>query len=101
MSEDETIEARGAMPAPKMKTPTSVEPTLINNSIDTMKVKELKDALSRSGVIQSGNKAVLDENSKEVVTNGVPVMESQPVEASISRSIQEQASISGWCGVCK
>ena len=58
MNEDEPAREIEATPPPEMETPDSAEPGPTDETIDKMKVKELRDELSKRGV----NKSVLKEN---------------------------------------
>ena len=52
MTEDEPVREIEVTPAPEMETPASAEPVLTDKIIDTMKVKDLRDDLSKCGVKQ-------------------------------------------------
>ena len=75
MTEDELVREIEVTPSPKMETPASAEPVLTNKIIDTMKVKDLRDALSKRGVNKAGLKGELVRKMKEAVATGVPMME--------------------------
>ena len=68
-------------PAPKMDTPDSAEPVLTDESIDKMKVKDLRDELSKRGVDKIGLKRELVQQLREAIVAGVPMVENRPAEA--------------------
>ena len=80
MTEDEPFREIEVMPAPKMETPASAEPVLTDEIIETMKFRDLIDALSKRGVNKSGLKGELVRKLKEAVATGVPMMENRPAE---------------------
>ena len=53
-----------------METPASAEPVLTDEIIDTMKVKDLRDALSKRGVNKAGLTGELIQKLKESVAPG-------------------------------
>ena len=59
MTEDEPVQETEVTPAPEIETPASAEPVLTDEIIDTMKVKYLRDALSKRDVNKSGLKGEL------------------------------------------
>ena len=59
MTEDEPVREIEVTPAPKMETPASAEPFLTNKIIDTMKVKYMRDDISKRGVNKAGLKGEL------------------------------------------
>ena len=67
-------------PAPEMETPANAEAVLTNEIINTMKVKDLRDALSKRGVNKAGLKGELVQKPKEDVATGFPMMENRPAE---------------------
>ena len=75
MTKDEPVREIEVTPAPEMETPASAEPVLTDKIIDTMKVKDLRDALSKRGVNRAGLKGELVRKLKEDVATGVPMME--------------------------
>ena len=80
MTEDEPVQEIEVTPAPEMETAESAEPVLTDEIIDTMKVKDLRDALSKRGVNKAGLKGELVRKLKEAVATGVPMMENRPAE---------------------
>ena len=63
-----------------MDTPASAEPVLTDKIIDTMKVKDLRDALSKRGVNKDGLKGELVRKLNKALSTGVPMMENRPAE---------------------
>ena len=80
MKEDGLVREIEVMPAPEMETPASAEPVLTDEIIDTMKFKDLRYALSKSGVNKAGLKGELVRKLKEAVETGVPVVEDQSAD---------------------
>ena len=74
MTEDEPVREIEVTPAPEMETPASAEPVLTDTIIDTMKVKDLRYALSKRGVNKAGLKGELARKLKEAVATGVTMM---------------------------
>ena len=75
MTEDEPVREIEVTPSHEMETPASAEPVLTDEIIDTMKVKYLRDVLSKRGFNKSGLKGELVRKLKEAVATGVPMME--------------------------
>ena len=80
MTEDEPVQEIEVTPAPEMDTPSSAEPVLTNQIIDTMKVKDMINALSKRGVNKAGLKGELVRKLNEAVATGVPMMKNRPAE---------------------
>ena len=80
MTEDEPVRGIEVTPAPEMETPASAELVLNDEIIGTMKVKDLRDALSKRGVNKAGLKGGLVRKLKEAVATGVPMIKNRLAE---------------------
>ena len=70
MTEDEPVREIEVTPAPKMETPASAEPVLTNKIIDTMKVKDLRDALSIRTWIKHIAGSIIDHLCRSIFHHG-------------------------------
>ena len=84
VSMDEDVLEEVAPPAQvqEVEPETASDPVLTSETIDKMKVAELRVALDARGMSKTGLKTVLIERLKAAVINAVPIVQDRPAEVA-------------------